>query len=89
MAWMGTVSYGMYLWHVPFRNLVDKWLGMPRGVLAFAALFLLTLAGGICLGALSWYLVERPAQAWARRRLRLGLGESTPAAGLAAAAQDG
>lgn len=70
MAWLGTISYGIYLWHVPFRDLIDSWLGVPRGALAFALLFAITLAGGICLGALSWYVVERPVQAWARARER-------------------
>jgi peptidoglycan/LPS O-acetylase OafA/YrhL len=68
LIWLGTISYGMYLWHVPFRDLVYKWVGAPRGVLPFAAMFVLTLAGGVALGAASWYLVERPAQAWMRAR---------------------
>jgi peptidoglycan/LPS O-acetylase OafA/YrhL len=70
MAWLGMVSYGIYLWHVPFRDLIDGWLGVPRGALALGLLFVLTLAGGIVLGALSWYLIERPTQAWARARER-------------------
>jgi peptidoglycan/LPS O-acetylase OafA/YrhL len=68
MIWLGTISYGLYLWHQPFRDLIDRWLGAPQGALAFALLFVLTLAGGIILGAASWYLVERPAQNWARAR---------------------
>jgi peptidoglycan/LPS O-acetylase OafA/YrhL len=70
MIWLGTISYGLYLWHQPFRDLIDGWLGAPQGALAFGLLFVLTLAGGIALGAASWYLVERPAQAWARARER-------------------
>ena len=77
MVWLGTISYGIYLWHVPFRDLVDGWLGVPRGALAFGGMFALTLAGGIALGALSWYLIERPAQAWVRAlRRRQGLPEA-------------
>ena len=80
MAWLGVISYGMYLWHQPFRNLIDGWLGAPRGVLAFAGLFVLTLAGAVCLGAASWYLVERPAQRWLKSRPRpAGRESSVPA----------
>jgi peptidoglycan/LPS O-acetylase OafA/YrhL len=80
MVWLGTISYGIYLWHVPFRDLVDRWLGVPRGALPFIGMFVLTLAGGVLLGAASWYLVERPAQAWVRaRRRRQGLPEGDAA----------
>jgi len=68
LTWLGTISYGMYLWHVPFLHLIDQWAGVPRGVPAFAGLLAATLAGAICLGAASWYLVERPAQRWLRSR---------------------
>jgi peptidoglycan/LPS O-acetylase OafA/YrhL len=67
-VWLGTISYGMYLWHVPFLQTLDRWTGNPRGALAFAGLFVATLAGAACLGTASWYLVERPAQEWWRRR---------------------
>jgi peptidoglycan/LPS O-acetylase OafA/YrhL len=73
MVWLGTISYGLYLWHQPFRDLIDRWIGAPKGASAFGLIFVLTLAGGILLGAASWYLVERPAQAWIRgRRVRQG-----------------
>lgn len=61
LTWLGTISYGIYLWHVSFLRVVDPLLGVPRGVLAFLGLLLLTSAGAVCLGAASWYLVERPA----------------------------
>ena len=66
MIWLGTISYGIYLWHVPARDLIDGWLGVPRGVLAYGAMFVLTLTSGVILGAASWYVVERPAQGWIR-----------------------
>jgi peptidoglycan/LPS O-acetylase OafA/YrhL len=69
-AWLGTISYGIYLWHVAFLVEFDKWIGTPRGVLAFAGLLVVTLVGAISLGAASWYLVERPAHSWWSRRRR-------------------
>jgi peptidoglycan/LPS O-acetylase OafA/YrhL len=54
------------------RNALEGGLGvawtLSVEVSFYASLFVLTLAGGVCLGAASWYLVERPAHAWARRR---------------------
>lgn len=68
---LGTISYGIYLYHwVVLRTLVDRhvypldvpgWAGLPAKIgLAIA----LTLP----LAALSYWLVERPAMRWAARR---------------------
>lgn len=57
MRWLGTVSYGTYLWHMP----VLYWLRL-RGALpddpalAFAAV----LAPALALGTVSWLAFERP-----------------------------
>jgi peptidoglycan/LPS O-acetylase OafA/YrhL len=68
LAWLGTISYGMYIWHVPFLRAMDQLLGDPRGAAAFVGMFFLAVVGAICLGAASWYLVERPSQSWVKRR---------------------
>jgi peptidoglycan/LPS O-acetylase OafA/YrhL len=70
LSWLGSISYGMYLWHVPLLKAIVGAIGQPRGVLAFAELFGLTFTGAVCLGAASWYLVERPAQIWWSSRRR-------------------
>jgi peptidoglycan/LPS O-acetylase OafA/YrhL len=65
-VWLGTISYGIYLWHVPLLEAVRGPLtqvpSQPASL--FTALGLLTLAivGASALGAASWYLVERPAR---------------------------
>lgn len=65
LAWLGTVSYGLYLWHVPVL-LALRAEGMlplsPLGAVAVA------LPASLLLATASWRLVERPAIAWARSR---------------------
>jgi peptidoglycan/LPS O-acetylase OafA/YrhL len=73
VSWLGTISYGIYLWHVPMIGAIQGW-GAPPAHAASAAhalgLFAAVAAGAITLGAASWYLVERPAQRLAQRRAR-------------------
>jgi peptidoglycan/LPS O-acetylase OafA/YrhL len=66
VAWVGMVSYGIYLWH--YDVVFDLWpgaweTGRVRAVLASLGF----LAVSVALGAASYYLIERPAQGWARR----------------------
>ena len=68
LAWLGTISYGLYLYHATViawldgRPLTEHW-----PVLAAAALGL-----SVIVAAGSWYLIERPA-------LRLARGRATGA----------
>jgi peptidoglycan/LPS O-acetylase OafA/YrhL len=79
MVWLGTVSYGIFLYHLPALYLLRalwarRFLADPNQIIALGpletiGLLLATAAAGILLGAASWYAVERPAQLrWARRR---------------------
>ncbi|HEY1522556.1 MAG TPA: acyltransferase [Solirubrobacteraceae bacterium] len=71
VAWLGMISYGVYLWHDSVLKIL-KGSGAPpshaAGIGQAIVLFLATAAGAIVLGAGSWYLVERPAQRLFRRR---------------------
>jgi hypothetical protein len=56
MVWMGTVSYGAYLWHFPVFIELDSARTGLHGIGLLTARMLVTFA----LAAASYYLVERP-----------------------------
>ena len=56
MVWMGTVSYGAYLWHFPVFIELDG----ARTGLGGLGLLAVRVAATFALAALSYYLVERP-----------------------------
>lgn len=54
LVWVGSISYGLYLWHYPiYRTLFA--LGFDRVVVVTAGSLLTFIAA-----AVSWYLLERP-----------------------------
>jgi peptidoglycan/LPS O-acetylase OafA/YrhL len=65
LAWVGTISYGIYLWHLVVLDLIAPHLlpAARAGWLDAAALmWLVVVAGSVACGAASWYLLERPVQ---------------------------
>jgi peptidoglycan/LPS O-acetylase OafA/YrhL len=63
LAGLGRISYGVYLWHLPFALVFAP--GRPPWAAA-----LLTLSTSLCLATVSWLLVERPALRGGVRRAR-------------------
>lgn len=59
IAWLGTISYGIYLWQVPLALKINDWVG-DRGPLPYVTITLLTAAATIACAAFSYYFVERP-----------------------------
>ncbi|MFO0889635.1 MAG: acyltransferase [Isosphaeraceae bacterium] len=56
---LGTISYGLYLYHVPVLHSVDAIL--PRSIVGFRALEgLLTLGLTLAVAGLSWRYIEQP-----------------------------
>ena len=67
LVFLGMVSYGLYLWHQiflhqapPGEGWIFQWTGWPPFDAPFLQVFVLVAAGGIALGTISWYVVERP-----------------------------
>jgi peptidoglycan/LPS O-acetylase OafA/YrhL len=61
LTWVGTISYGIYLWNRVVIQLISRQperRGLPSAIL----LWLAALGGALALGAASWYLIERPLQ---------------------------
>ena len=65
LAWVGLVSYGVYMWHVPLILFARRMDVLPS---AYPLRLLVVLPAVLVVAAASWYLVERPVIAWAGRR---------------------
>ena len=67
--YLGTVSYGIYLWHAPIgRWLLDSPLIASMEGYQFPRMALLMFCGSFVLASISWYLVEARAIAHARKK---------------------
>jgi peptidoglycan/LPS O-acetylase OafA/YrhL len=70
LAFLGTISYGIYLYHVPVFVTLGKSTGLPTDPGGLAAWLGAGILATVVLAWLSWKLVERPA-------IRLGQRSST------------
>jgi hypothetical protein len=82
LAYIGRISYGMYLWYFPLFAVIDR----ASTGLAGANLFLVRCGADILIAAVSFHLVEQPVRGWRPRfGHRLPAGAATLATGAAAA----
>jgi len=63
IAYIGKISYGIYLWHPIVLRLIISETGIRE-----VNLLLLTWIITLCLAAVSWHFFELPVMQWMRRR---------------------
>jgi peptidoglycan/LPS O-acetylase OafA/YrhL len=67
LVWLGTISYGVYLWHWPIFLALNGertgWSGLP--------LFAARCAATVSVAAASWWLLEQPIRRWRPARVPL------------------
>lgn len=78
---LGTISYGIYLWHLPILIALQHLLGYRTFGGHFWSLFLGTVALTLAAATASWLLIEKPLLRAVQRRQRRGSSSaSAPAA---------
>ena len=74
LAYLGMISYGVYLWHFAVLIQLQRWgFGEWAGDTTQLIWFPAALAGGVLIATVSWYVLEKPVE-----RLK-GLVKTRPA----------
>ncbi len=76
-VYLGTISYGVFLWHLVLLRFVQNALGLPVFAGGFWIVWPLVVLASIAFASASWWLLERPILAWAHRRT-VAKREQTP-----------
>ncbi|WP_433127769.1 acyltransferase family protein [Micromonospora sp. CA-240977] len=77
VRWLGTLSYGMFLWHPLVLELIFRIEGRAYFTGNPLRIYALTVGGAITFAAISYYVVERPALRWAAATGKPRAGRAT------------
>jgi peptidoglycan/LPS O-acetylase OafA/YrhL len=70
VAWVGVVSYGVYLWHAAVIQEFFNWTSARELAVPFWILFLSVLAGSVVVATISYLALEQPLLEYASRITR-------------------
>ena len=65
MVYLGTISYGIFLWHLVLLRIIQQGLGLPVFSGGFWIVWPLVMCASTAAAAASWFLLERPVLRWA------------------------
>ncbi|MEY4221133.1 MAG: hypothetical protein RL280_1417 [Actinomycetota bacterium] len=73
LTWLGTISYGIYLWHMAFLggNFAEKYMPYTENDGQVLIRFLVVLPASIAIASLSYYVLERPIMRAINQRFTL------------------
>jgi peptidoglycan/LPS O-acetylase OafA/YrhL len=67
MAWLGLISYGIYLWHIYWIGQYVDWFDIAPGQMSMPPAIGFVFVTTVITAAASYYLLERPVQRWGNR----------------------
>ncbi len=70
MTYLGSISYGIYLWHQGFLTWTHSWLSWPETTGNFFFLLGVSILGSIFVAGLSYRLLEKPLNKKLRHQLQ-------------------
>ncbi len=76
VVYLGTISYGIFLWHLVLLRLIQGGLNIPVFGGGFWFLWPLVILSSVLVASLSWFAVERPLQRWSHRPRRTAAATS-------------